>query len=192
VVEVAVDAADAEVVEQHPGPGQGRQHLHDLVALDEAVQDRRQAAQVQGQEAHEEGVAGDAEQLAREDADVLRPARHLHVHELLEREDRRPLLEERADVLERVHLVDDVVVVRVLADLLDAAVEVAQDRVHVHDLLARELQDEAQDAVRGRVVRADVEEHLAVAQGVELALALGPRRVRRDRLVQGARPGGRA
>ena len=74
---------------------------------------------------------------------------HLHVHQLLERQDGGPLLEERADVLERVDLVDDVVVVRVLADLLDAAVEVAQDRVHVHDLLARELQDQAQHAVRG-------------------------------------------
>ena len=77
MVEVAVDAADAEVVEEHPGAGQGGEHLHDLVALDEAVQDRRQAAQVQGQETLEEGVAGDAEQLAGEDADVLGPGRHL-------------------------------------------------------------------------------------------------------------------
>ena len=109
-----------------------------------------------------------------------------HVHELLERQDRGPLLEERAEVLERVDLVDDVVVVRVFADLLDAAVEVAEDRIHVHDLLARELEDEAKDAVGGRVVRAEVEEHLAVAQGVELALALGLGRVRRDRLEQPA------
>jgi hypothetical protein len=35
VVEVAVDATDPEVVEQHPLPGQRRQHLDDLVALDE-------------------------------------------------------------------------------------------------------------------------------------------------------------
>jgi hypothetical protein len=63
-------------------------------------------------------------------------------------------------------------------------VEIAEDRVHVDDLLARELQDQPQDAVGGRVVRADVEEHLPVAEGVELALALGPGGVGRDRLVQ--------
>jgi len=129
-------------------------------------------------------VAGDAEQLAGENADVLRAARYLHVHQLLEREHCRPLLEEGADVLERVHLIDYVVVVGVLTDLLDTTVEVAQDRVHVHYLLARELEDEAQDAVSGRVVRADVEEHLAVAERVELALALGPGRIGRDRLEQ--------
>ena len=43
VVQVAVDAADAEVVEEHPLAGQRGQHLDDLVALDEAVQDRRDA-----------------------------------------------------------------------------------------------------------------------------------------------------
>src|SRR5450756_2491360 len=62
--------------------------------------------------------------------------------------------------------------------------EIAEDRVNVHDLLARELEYEAKDAVSGRMVRAEVEEHLAVAQGIELALALRPGRVRRDGLEQ--------
>ena len=95
---------------------------------------------------------------------------------------RRPLAEQRADVLERVDLADDLVVVGVLAQLLDAAVEVAEDRVEVDDLLAVELEHDPQHAVGRRVLRAHVDEHLAVAEGVELGLALGPRRVRRDRL----------
>jgi hypothetical protein len=64
--------------------------------------------------------------------------------------------------------------------------EIAEDRVNVHDLLARELEYETKDAVSGRMVRAEVEEHLAVAQGVELALALRPGWVRRDGLEQPA------
>ena len=105
---------------------------------------------------------------------------HLDVEQLLERHDRRPLAEQRADVLERVDLADDVVVVAVLAQLLDAAVEVAEDRVEVDDLLAVDLEHDPQHAVGRRVLGAHVEEHLAVAERVELGLALGPRRVRRD------------
>ena len=93
-----------------------------------------------------------------------------------------PLAEQRADVLERVHVADGLVVVGVLAQLLDAAVEVAEDRVEVDDLLAVELEHDPQHAVGRRVLRAHVDEHLAVAERVELGLALGPRRVRRDRL----------
>ena len=182
VVQVAVHATDAEVVEQHPLAGQGREHVDDLVALDERPQDRRQAAEVQRHPAHEQRVAGDAVQLAGEDPDVFGAARDLDIEQLLEGHDRRPLVEQRADVLERVRVADGLVVVGVLAQLLDAAVEVAQDRIEVHDLLAVELEDDPEHAVRRRVLRAHVDEHLAVGQGVELGLALGPRRVRRDRL----------
>ncbi len=182
VVQVAVHAADPEVVEQHPLPGDRGQHLHDLVALDEAVQDRGQAAQVQRHPALEQRVAGDPVELAGEHPDVLRPARHLDVQQLLERHHGRPLHEQRADVLERVELADDVVEVRGLAQLLDAAVEIAEHRVQVHDPLAVDLEHDAQHPVRGWVLGAHVEEHLAVAERVELRLALGPRRVRRDRL----------
>ena len=93
-----------------------------------------------------------------------------------------PLAEQRADVLERVEVADRLVVVGVLAQLLDAAMEVAEDRVEVDDLLAVELEHDPEHAVGRRVLRPHVDEHLAVAERVELGLALGPRRVRRDRL----------
>ena len=187
VVQVAVDAADAHVVEEQPLAGQGGQHLDDLVALEEAVQDRRDAAQVQGQPAHEQGVAGDAVQLAGQDADVVGPPRHGHVEQLLGGQHRHVLAEHRGDVLERVAVADDHVPVAVLADLLHAAVEVAQHGVQVDDPLAVDLEDDAQHAVRRGMLRADVDEHLAFAQGVELGLALGARRVGRDGVVDGGR-----
>ena len=147
-----------------------------------APQDRGQAAQVEGHPAHEHDVAHDPVELAGEDPDVLGPPRHLDVEELLERHDRRPLHEQRAHVLERVGVADRLVVVGVLAQLLDAAVEVAEDRIEVDDPLAVDLEHDPQDAVGRGVLGTDVDEHLAVAQRVELALALRPRRVRRDRL----------
>ena len=184
VVQVAVDAADAEVVEEHPLAGQGGEHLDDLVALDERPQDRRQAAEVEREPAEEQRVARDPVELAGQHADVLGAPRDLDVEQLLVGRDRRPLAEQRRDVLERVDLADRLVVVGVLDELLDAAVEVAEDRVDVDDALAVELEDDPEHAVGRRVLRAHVEEHLAVAERVELGLALGPRRVRRDRLVE--------
>ena len=182
MVQVAVDAADPEVVEQHLLAGDRGQQVADLVALDEAVQDRGQAAEVERHPAHEQGVARDPVELAREHPDVLGAARDLDVEQLLERHHRRPLAEQRAHVLERVDLADDLVVVRVLAQLLDAAVEVAEDGVEVDDALAADLEHDAQHPVGRRVLGAHVEEHLAVAERVELGLALGARRVRRDGL----------
>ncbi len=182
VVEVAVHPADAEVVEEHPLAGDAGQHLDDLVALDEAPQDRRQAAEVEGHPADEHDVAHDPVQLAGEDPDVLGPPRHLDVEELLERHDRRPLHEQGAHVLERVRIADRLVVVGVLAELLHPAMEVAEDRIEVDDLLAVDLEDDPEDAVGRWVLGPDVDEHLAVAEGVELLFPLRPRRIRRDRL----------
>ena len=180
VVQVAVDAADPEVVEEELGPGHRGQHLHDLVALGEAPQDGRDPAQVQGIPAQEEHVAGDPVELAGQHPDVLGAPRDLHVQQLLEGHHGAPLAEEGADVLERVELADDVVEVGVLGDLLDPAVEIAQHGVQVHDLLAGDLEDHPQDAVGGRVLGPHVQEHLAVPEGVELLLPLGPGH--RDRL----------
>src|SRR5204863_7084768 len=57
-----------------------------------------------------------------------------------------------------------------------------QDRVEVDDLLAIELQDDAQDAMRRWMLWPHVDEHLAIAERVELGLPLRPGRVRRHRL----------
>jgi hypothetical protein len=72
--------------------------------------------------------------------------------------------------------------VGVLAQLLDAAMEVAEDRVEVDDLLAVDLHHDPEHAMRRGVVRPDVDEHLAVLERVELRFPLGAWRVRRDRL----------
>ena len=92
-------------------------------------------------------VAGDAVELPGQHADVLGAPGHLEVEQLLGGHDRHRLAEQRGDVLERVALADGVVPVAVLADLLDAAVEVAEDRVEVDDPLAVDLEHDAQHAV---------------------------------------------
>ena len=187
VIEVAIDTADTQVVEEQLLARQRGQHLDDLVALDEPIQDGRQAAQVEGQPADEERVAGDAVELPGEDTDVLRAARHLEVEQLFRGQDRQGLAEHRGDVLERIAVADGVVPVAVLADLLDAAVQVAEHGVEVDDALTVDLEDDPEHAVRGGMLRAEVDEHLALAERVELGLALRAWRQGRDGVVDGCR-----
>ena len=80
----------------------------------------------------------------------------------------------RVEVVLAVGPRDDLVVLPVLADLLEAAVQVADVRDAAHHGLAVELEHQPQHAVRGRMLRADVDEHV-----LALELRLEPRRLQR-------------
>ncbi len=90
-------------------------------------------------------------------------------HELLGRVDERHLVRERRQPVDAVDQRRDLRVRAELGELLVAAVHVADDRIGRDDALAVEPHDEAQRAVRGRVLRPDVEHHVA---GVELDVHL--------------------
>ena len=98
-----------------------------------------------------------------------RARRRLDAHELLGRGDERHLVRERRQPVDAVDQRRDLRVGAVLGELLVAAVHVADDRIGRDDALAVEAHDEPQRAVRRRVLRPDVEHHVA---GVELDVHL--------------------
>ena len=71
----------------------------------------------------------------------------------------RQVVHHAAEIVDAVGVGDVGVPGLPLAHLLGAAVVEADVRHRVHDLLAVELQDDAQHAVRAGMLRADVEEH---------------------------------
>ena len=92
--------------------------------------------------------------------DVARPRRDHEADQLLHRPDVGEVVRRRGHVVHAVG-VRDVLEERVeLEELLGAAVEIADDRVAVDDPLAVDLELQAQHAVGGRVLRAEVELHL--------------------------------
>ena len=103
--------------------------------------------------------------LEEDRADPLGPGRGLDAHELLGGEDERHLVGEAAQPVDAVDQRGDLRVGADLGELLVAPVHVAGDGLGRDDLLAVELGDDAQRAVGGRVLRADVEGH---ALGLEL------------------------
>ena len=95
---------------------------------------------------------------------VRRAPRHLELEQLLHRLAVAEVGCRRRNVVHAIRQQDDLRPVAVLAELLDAAMEVAHDDVGVDHLLAVEAQHHAQDAVRARMLRPHVEHQLV---GVE-------------------------
>jgi len=67
---------------------------------------------------------------------------------------------DRVEVVLTIGPRDDLVVLAIFADFLEAAMQVADVRDAADDCFAIELEDQAEDAMRGRVLRADVDEHV--------------------------------
>ena len=160
VRQVAREAADAHVRIREPGARQVVHVLEDVVAHRHQVQERGHAAHFHDGGRDARAVVGDAvvfgQQRAQPDAAwrELDTQRFLHCFGIGE------VVVHRRAVIEPVGVRDDVVVRVVLGFLLEAAVQVAAMHVCVHDLLAVDLRDDLDRAVRGRVRRADVDHHV--------------------------------
>jgi hypothetical protein len=141
VRQVVAHAAEAVVVEHHARARELLHEVEDDLAVAEHVEDHRRAErrEVGGERADRHQVAGDAHELAGDDADELRPPRDLHAGELLDRHDVGPLAVDAGEVLGAVDDRDVLEVGALLGQLLLAAVQVADDRDDVLDQLAVEV-----------------------------------------------------
>ena len=102
-------------------------------------------------------------------ADVLGADRDLEAQQLLDREHEAVLHAHRRAIIEPVEIRQRLGVGLVLDQLLGAAVEQADMRIDALDDLAVELHDQAQHAVRRRMLRAEVDRVIAdrLVAGVE-------------------------
>ena len=147
---VVGEARAAELLEQ----------IENQLALAERVEEHRHRADVHRVRADPEAMARDPLQLAQNRAHVARAPRHLNLHQLLDRLAVADVVGRRRDVVHAVGEQHDLRPVPVLAQLLDAAVQVPDDDVGVDDLLAVEAQHDAQHAVRARMLRPHVDHEL--------------------------------
>src|SRR6476661_5373812 len=99
-------------------------------------------------------------------AEDLAALRDLDAEQPLRAEGEGDVVSRTVEVILAVRPGYDLVVLPILADLLEAAVQVADVRDAPHHRLAIQLEHQPEHAVRGRVLRADIDEHV-------LALELG-------------------
>ena len=157
--QVLVQSADAVEVRVEPAAGRALDEVEHVLAVTEGEEHRRDGAHLHAEVAEEQPDVGDARQLEQDRADDLGPRRRLDLHQLLGGEDERHLVGEAAEPVDPVDQRRDLRERADLGELLVAAVHVAARRFGPHDLLAVEAADDAQRAVRRRVLRTDVEGH---------------------------------
>ncbi len=99
--------------------------------------------------------------------------RHGDADQLLDRERISVLLVHRRDVVEPVEIGQRLEIGLVLDQLLGAAMEQADMRIDALHHLAVELEHETQHAVRGRMLRPEIDGELALVAFLLAAIGLG-------------------
>jgi hypothetical protein len=102
-------------------------------------------------------VIENATDFAIEDANDLRSAWDLEPQEPFDRQDEGVLLVNRRDVVETVEVTDILGVWPCLDQLLGAAVQKADMRIDAFDEFTVQFQNQAQNAMRRRVLRAEIQ-----------------------------------
>ena len=157
--QIVLEAADAVEVGMEPAAGRALDQVEHVLAIAEGEEHRRDRPELHAEVAEEQPDVGDPAELEQDRADVLGPRRCFDAHQLFGGEDERHLVGEAAQPVDAVDQGGDLREGANLGELLVAAMHVAGHRLGPHHLLAVEAGDDAQRAVRGRVLRADVEGH---------------------------------
>ena len=178
--QIARHAADARVAGGETRTRQRLEQIVELLALRERVHEHGQRADIHREAAHAEQMRRDTGQFAADDADVLaaRRQRLVDAHQLLDGERVSDVAGQRCEVIQSIRVRDELGVSHVLRDLFVAAMQVADVGHRLGDDLAVHLQQDAQHAVRGRMRRPHVEDHLLA---FEIAHFAGSQSFRRTR-----------
>ncbi len=99
----------------------------------------------------------DAADLVEQNADILRARRRLDAQQLFDGADERMLLVHRADIVQAIEIGRRLGIGLVFDQLLGAAMQQADMRIRALDDLAAHLENEAEHAVRGRMLRAEID-----------------------------------
>ena len=151
--------ADARVARGEAGSGQEFAEIIDLLALREGVEEDGDRPDVHGAGAEAEKVRRDPGKLTADHADRLAARGKFPSHQLLDGASVGDVVGERSQIVEPVRVGHELVVLHVLRDLLVPAVKVADLGLRLDDLLAVQIQDDAEDPVGGGMGWAEIQRH---------------------------------
>jgi hypothetical protein len=156
--EIAGESARPVVVERHALAADVLEDVEDLLApVERPHHAGDEDADVLAVHTGADPVGRHARQLVEDEPDELDARRRLDLHEALDGQRPRVIVRHRADVVEAIaqrHAAD---VCPLLGELLDGAMEVAEDRLDVDDRLPVERDEEMQHPMRRGVMGAEVD-----------------------------------
>src|SRR6266567_7436935 len=159
--QILVDAADAEIGGMHAAARGALVEPHQLLALFETPQRRRERADVHRLGGDVEEMREQPADLAIEHANELGSPRHLDAEQALRGETECMFLVHRRDVVEPVEIGDRLQIGLLLDQLLGAPMQEPDVRIDALDYLAVELEYQAQHAVRRRMLRPEIDGEIA-------------------------------
>ncbi len=154
--QVLLHAAGPEIGRMEPRARDALVELHQLLALLEAPEQRRDRADIEGEGGQVEEMIEDARDLGEEHADHLGARRRIDAQELLDRQRVGVLLAHRRDVIEPIEIRHRLEKGLVLDQLLGAAMQQPDMRIGALHHLAVHFEDEAQHAMRRRMLRPEI------------------------------------
>ncbi len=131
--------------------------VHQVFPFAEGVQRHGHGAHVQGVTTNPQQMIEDTGHFIEHGADVLAPLRHLYAEQLFGGQAVGVLVAHHGHVVETVHIRNGLHPGARLGQLLGSAVQEADMRIGTLDNFAVQLQNHPQNAVRRRVLRAEVE-----------------------------------
>ncbi len=159
VGEVRGDAAGPNEVVVHAQPGDGLEQTERHFAFTPAVDEHRHRADVAAVGGLEQEVRGDALQLDEHHAHPHGAGRDLDVEESFDGHRVHKLVREGREVVHAGHVRGALDVGELLAGLLHAGVEVADDRLGTEDRFPVEFEHDSEDPVGGGVLGPHVDDH---------------------------------
>ena len=147
------DPAEAAVGISEPGTGYRIQNVQNLFAVVECIQERGNSANVQQVSPKPEQVARYAVQLRGYHPNVFRSLRDLYPGELFDRQDKSVVEHHPGQVIHSARVGEKLLVLPVFPHLFVTPVAVSDNRVGSYDILAVEVQQNPQNAVRAGMLR---------------------------------------
>ena len=138
-------------------PGDVIEDVVDELALVEAIEERGESPQVHARGSHAEQVVLDASEFGQDRAHHLALGSDIDVEEFFHRAVPGDVVDNGTVVVHAAYGADILVVVVMLAELLEAAVEVSDVGDGPHDPLAVQFKDDTEGGVGGRVLGTKIE-----------------------------------
>ena len=165
--------ANAEVAGHHALAAEHFEDLEDLLALAEAVEEHGHGADIERVRTQPHQMAVETRQFGEHDAHPLGLRRDLQLQQLFHRQAPAQIHGERRQVIHAVRQGDRLLIGLDFEFLFDAGMQKTDVRLAEDDCFAIQFQQQAQHAVRGRVLRPHVEDHAARAARGLFFLHLG-------------------
>jgi hypothetical protein len=161
VRQVAIDATRTIVGSMHAGAGDRLIHVHQIFAFAEGIQRHGHGTDVEGVTADPQQMIEDTGDFVEHHPDVLATLRHLNAQQLLGGQAVGMLVAHHRDVVETVHVRHRLDPGPRFRQFFGGPVQQADVWVGALHDFAVQFQHQTQHAVRGRVLRAEVQGEIA-------------------------------